>query len=147
MDRDPFQGSPYNLYVTGNDHLTLPPGTYYFDSVMIDGQGYIEVTGPTTMYINGNAILTGGGLVNTTEVAGNLVIYAQGPLVDLSGNAVFYGAVIAPEATVTARGTFNAFGVVLAQALDFDGDTNFHVDEQLAIDLFGGDVVSPVLVE
>ena len=48
--RDPFAGSPWDLYITGNDSLTLAGGTYYFTSVLIDGQGVVNVTGPTTIF-------------------------------------------------------------------------------------------------
>lgn len=145
--RDPFLGRPYNLAVGSNDHLTLPPGTYYFDSALIDGQGYIEVTGPTVMYIDGNATLTGGGLVNRTENPYNLIIYARGPNVTLSGGATFYGAIIAPTATVHTVGNFQAYGTVLARILDFEGDAIFHVEEGLVFELFGISAIAPILVE
>ena len=145
--RDPFGGDPENLFVTGNDHLTLPPGTFYFNSAMLDGQAYLEITGPTTLYIDGNATLTGGGVINLTEDPHDLIIYARGPTVRMSGGATFYGALIAPTATIRIEGTFDAYGTVLAQFLDLDGNTNFHVDEGLVFDLFGIKAAIPVLVK
>lgn len=146
-NRDPFQGQPYRLYVTGNDYLRLPPGTFYFNSALLDGQAYLEVTGPTRIYIDGNAELTGGGILNPTRNPRNLVIYARGPRVLLHGTASFYGALMAPTALVQATGTFDAYGVVLARFLDLDGNMEFHVDEQLVFDLFGIRSIAPVLVE
>jgi len=107
-NRSPYRGFGH-LYVTGNDHLTLPPGTFYFSSALVDGQAYIEVTGPTTMYIEGNATLTGGGVINITQDPHNLTIYAYGPLVDMTGGAAFYGSLIAPTATVHTHGDYEGY--------------------------------------
>lgn len=145
--RDPYQGNPGHLYVTGNDHLTLPPGTFYFNTALLDGQAYLEITGPTTLYIDGNATLTGGGIVNLSQDPLDLIIYVRGPQVSLRGSAAFYGALIAPTATVQLEGTFDFFGTVLARILDLDGNVTFHVEESLVFNLFGIKSVIPVLVK
>ncbi len=145
--RDPFGGSQWDLYVSGNDHLTLAGGTYYFTSVMLDGQGYVEILGPTTIYVTGPASFTGGGVINRTDDASNLIVYANGDTVNLSGNATFYGGVVAPNSTVTLEGTGDYFGTILSRVLDIDGDATIHVDEALVFELFGIEAVAPVLVQ
>jgi hypothetical protein len=145
--KDPFKGKPYDLTLNGNDSLTLPPGTYYLDSVTINGSAYLEVTGATTIYVNGDAKFNGGGLVNSSQVASNLTVYAAGPDVLLSGNAVFYGALVAPEADVKVAGNFEGYGTIMGWLLTINGDVEFHVDEQLVTSLFGADPVAPVLVD
>jgi hypothetical protein len=145
--RDPFNGSPWDLYVTGNDHLTLAGGTYYWTSAMIDGQAYVEVLGPTTIYVTGSANFTGGGLVNTTGDPKDLIIYCSGDVVNLSGNAGFYGGVIAPSSTVILEGTGDYYGTILSRVLDVDGDSTIHVDESLVFELFGLEAMAPRLVE
>lgn len=145
--RNPFQGQSYNLSLAGNDYLTLPPGTFYFNSLKLAGQAYIEITGPTTLYINGDATLLGGGVVNVTQDPHNLIIYASGPNAKLTGTAGFYGAFIAPTATVTLSGTFDGYGTLLSRILESQGDAQFHVDEDLVFDLFGIKAIAPVLVE
>lgn len=144
---DPFQGNPSHLYVTGNDHLTLTGGTYYFNSALVDGRAYIEVTGPTVMYIDGSATFTGGGIVNSTQDPRDLVIYVTGPTVRLQGGAGFYGAVVAPTADVILEGNSEYFGAVLGRTLDIDGNSVIHVDEATIFDLFGIRSVAPILVQ
>lgn len=144
---DPFLGSPGDLYVTGNDHLTLAGGTYYFTSAMLDGQAYLEILGPTTIYVTGPATFTGGGIINNTQDPKDLVIYANGDTVNLSGNSAFYGGVVAPQSLVILEGTTDFFGTILGRILDIDGDATIHVDESLVFELFGIEAVAPVLVQ
>lgn len=145
--RDPFNGSPWDLYVTGNDSLTLTGGTYYFTSVTIDGQAPLYVTGPSIIYVTGPAYFTGGGVVNASQNPSDLLIYSSDPILNMSGNAAFYGAIIAPQSDVVFVGTSDAFGTILAKTLDFDGDANVHVDQQLVFELFGLETVAPILVK
>ena len=145
--RDPFGGNPWDLVVTGNDNLTLAGGTYYFTSVLIDGQATLTIAGPTEIYLAGTAEFTGGGVANLGQDPADLIIYSAGPMLDLSGNADFYGAVIAPAAQIVLRGTSDVYGTLLGGTLAFEGTTNIHVDESLVFELFGLDSVAPVLVE
>lgn len=144
---NPFHG-PGNLVLAGHRHVTLPGGTFYFNSVRIEGQAFIEVTGPTKLYINGDAILTGGGLVNTTGLAENLYVYVEGPDVVLSGDSQFIGALIAPTASITVQGDFTGYGTVLAGGeLTINGDVEFYVNEGMVFELFGLKSIAPILVE
>jgi len=145
--RDPFEGSPWDLHITGNDSLTLTGGTYYFTSVLIDGQGTVEVTGPTTIYVTGPADFTGGGIFNTSAYPPDLVIYSSGSTVNLSGNSAFYGGVVAPDSDIILEGTSDCYGTLLGRTLDFDGDAVVHVDETLVSELFGIDPAAPVIVK
>ncbi|MFH1745870.1 MAG: TadG family pilus assembly protein [Planctomycetota bacterium] len=145
--RDPFRGKPWDLTLAANDHLTLYGGTYYFTSAKIASQAYIEIDGPTTIYVDGPAFFTGGGLVNSSEDPYDLIIYANGDTVDMSGNSEFYGAVIAPESEVLLHGTSDFYGTILSRVLNMRGDPVIHVDEGLVFDLFGIRSVDPVLVE
>jgi Flp pilus assembly protein TadG len=147
LGRDPFGGSQWDLVVTGQDNLTLTGGTYYFTSALIDGQATLTITGPTTIYVAGSSFFTGGGVANVTEDPANLLIYSTGPTVNLSGNAGFYGAVIAPAADLVLEGTGDYYGTILGRTLDMDGTAFIHVDERLAISLFDLETSAPVLVE
>jgi hypothetical protein len=145
--RDPFNGSPWDLYVTGTDSLTLNGGTYYFNSVLIDGQATLSIAGPTIMFVDGPADFTGGGIFNISEHPPDLVIYAAGPNVNLKGGSAFYGAVIAPNADITMEGTSDVYGTLVGRTLDFNGDTVIHVDEALVFGLFGIDASAQVIVK
>lgn len=146
-NRDPFAGNPWHLYVTGNDHLTLAGGTYYFNSALVDGQAYIDITGPTVIYVDGPATFTGGGIFNRTLDPRNLVIYAAGPTLRLQGNAGFYGSVVAPAADIILEGTADYYGAFLGKTLDIAGNASIHVDEGSVFDLFGIRSVDPILIQ
>lgn len=145
--RDPFGGSQWDLYVTGNDSLTLPGGKYYLTSALIDGRAFITVTGPTEFYLSGDGTFTGGGIVNASKDPKNLVIYSTGSTLTLTGSSGFYGGVVAPNADIQMYGTTNVYGTVLGRVLDFDGDARIHVDEAMVRDLYGVNPVAPVLVQ
>ena len=144
--RNPWRGYGH-LFLTGLNHLTLPPGTYWMHDIRIEGQAQLEVTGPTTIYINGQADLGGGGIINVTEDPHNLIIYALGPQITFTGTSTFYGALIAPSANINLPGDFEAFGVMLGQTLTCMGDMLFHVEEQMVFELFGLHSIRPILVQ
>ena len=113
----------------------------------LSGQAYLDITGPTTIYIDGNATLTGGGVLNLTEDPRNLTIYARGPNLKLGGGSSFHGSLIAPTATVELMGDFEYYGTLLARFVRAYGSPVFHVEESLVFDLFGINVSIPVLVK
>ena len=146
-NRDPFAGSPWDLVVTGNDSLTLDPGTYYFTSAAIGGRATLTVTGPTTIYVDGDATFTGGGIVNATQVPTNLTIYSTGSTITVDGSAGFYGSIVAPGTAVSFEGTADIYGTVMARVLTLFGNTEIHVDSDAVRQLYGIGPIAPVLVQ
>jgi len=146
-DRDPFRGSPWDLVLNSNDGLTLLGGTYYFTSVMINGQATLTVSGPTEIYISGPAMFTGGGLINSGQDPADLVIYSTGDELKLAGNAEFFGAIVAPETDVMLQGTADYYGTILGGTLRLQGTAVVHVDEALVADLYNIKPVVPALVK
>ena len=144
---DPFGGSPWDLYIDGNDSLTLAGGTYYFTSATLTGQGTLYIAGPTTIFVTGPADFSGGGIFNSSQDPSDLVIYCSGPTVTLRGGSGFYGAVIAPDSDIHLVGTSDFYGTLLGRTLHMEGDTMIHVDETLVWDIFGIDPEAPVLVK
>jgi hypothetical protein len=145
--RSPFMGSGPNLYVTGNDNLTLPGGRFYLTSVVLDGQAFINVTAHTEIYLNGSGLFTGGGIINITGDPKNLVIYSTGSLLQFAGGSAFYGAIVAPRADIVMEGTSEVYGTLLGRTLDFDGNATIHIDEGLVQDIYGIGPIAPILVE
>ncbi len=149
---DPFALGPWDFLVEGNSgrNLTLNGGSYYFTSASLGGQATVTVTGvdgPTVIFLDGPGDFSGGGLINLTQEPANLIIYSTGATLVVSGNAGFYGAVIAPNAIVQLTGTSDFYGTIMARILDIDGTADVHVDETLVENLFGPDAVAPVLVD
>jgi hypothetical protein len=144
---DPFKSDTgWDLHLTSDDSITLTGGTYFFDSVRLAGQATIRVTGPSVIYVNGNADFTGGGIVNVTADPANLLIYSAGSTMDVKGEAGFYGAIFAPDTDVKVTGTSDYFGTLVSATLKISGDTDIHVDESIVQDLFKLEPVHPVLV-
>lgn len=146
-NNDPFGGTQWDFVVTGNDSLTIPPGTYYMTSATVDGQATITVTGPTVFYIDGPATFSGGGLLNVTQDPTNLIIYSTGATLNIDGGGAFYGGVVAPTTTVTFTGGSDIYGTIMAGTLIMTGNTAVHVDSDLVSILFGVGPEAPVLVE
>jgi hypothetical protein len=123
------------------------PRTYYFNSAEITGQGQVTVVGPTEIYLDGPGLFTGGGIINTTQDPRNLIIYSTDTTLNLSGNAGFYGVVVAPDADIVLEGTGTYYGMLVGKTLDIHGDSTIHVDEASVFDLLGLDGPAPTLVK
>lgn len=120
------------LSVSGQDTITLSGGTYYFTSVSTSGQGAISVTGPSTIYVDGNNInISGQGFVNTAQLPKDLLIYFTGSTINISGQAAFYGGIYAPSATVTLSGQENLYGSVICGSDVDSGQAAIHFDIDL----------------
>jgi hypothetical protein len=146
--RDPFGGTTWDLTnVTGYDTLTLNGGTYYLTSVVFEGSSQLIITAPTTLYVDGPANFSGGGIINATQDPANLTIYSTGSTLTIDGHAGFYGAVIAPTTTVTFTGSSQIYGTVLARFVELFGETQIHVDSDTVHNLFAVGPEAPVLVE
>jgi hypothetical protein len=142
----PWQGQG-RMFLTDNDVLTLPPGKFCVDSIRIVSMARLEVTGPTQIYISGNADFGGQGIINTTADPRNLVIYGTGATMSYSGGSTFYGGIVAPETNIIFVGDSTNYGVMVGKTLDFRGSTIVHVEESLIKDLYGLEAIAPALVE
>jgi hypothetical protein len=143
---DPLTG-PDRLFLTGNDNLTLPPGKYYFTSVRIVSLATLTITGPTEIYVEGDADFGGGGIINNTGDPTNLKIFCTGNTINFSGTSDFFGGIVAPDTDINFLGDSTVYGVVIGKTLDFRGNTFIHVEESLVAELHGLESVSPILVE
>jgi hypothetical protein len=120
-----------SLSVSGSDVVTLPGGTYYFTSISVSGQAGINVTGPSTIYVDGgNVSISGQGIVNN-GVPKNLLLYSTGNNISLSGQAAFTGAIYAPSATVTLTGQENLYGSITCGTNVDSGQAAIHFDLDL----------------
>ncbi len=122
-----------HVHLFGNDSLTLAPGTYFFKHLKLRDQAVLTLTGPTMIYIDGNLGLDASSstVINTTQNPADLTVYVSGSQVKLNGNAEFYGAILAPNATMKLTGNADFYGNVIANTIEFGGNFDFHVDESL----------------
>ena len=130
----PYQNplSGYAFSVGSQSTITFPGGTYYFTSISIGSQSTINVTGPSTIYVDGGTVtISGQGVVNSGSPA-NFVLYSTGASITLSGQSAFVGAIYAPSATVTLSGQENFYGSIICGANLDSGQAAIHYDLSLS---------------
>lgn len=112
---------PGSLDVQGNAQINIPKGSH------------------VTFYVDGNASIAGNGVLNTSQVPGDLTFYGNpdpstSQTIDVAGNGVFAGILYAPNSSVSAKGSGNSgdiFGAIIANTIFFNGTTSLHYDQAL----------------
>lgn len=127
----------YDLVLTGDENLTLAPGTYIFDDIEMSGQSSLTLTGPTTIYLDDDLEAEGGTVINTTQNPADLTMIADGDTdgsnIKLTGNSEFYGAILAPNSSVQLTGIADYYGALIGCTVDFGGTFAFHMDESMPL--------------
>jgi hypothetical protein len=125
-----FQGT-----VTLTGGTATSPAVYTMNSLTLNGNANLVITGPVVINIAGvgqtNVVdMTGGSFSNTTYIPQNFVINygGTGNLIVSGGNAA-YAVVNAPQASVTLHGGSDFYGQILAQTINDQGGTNFYWDQ------------------
>jgi hypothetical protein len=136
-----------NLSFGSRDTLTLPGGTFYFNSITLSGGATIKFTGPATVYVVGDIRATGGALLNSTADPGNLSIICTGKEVKFGGGVDFHGSILAPLAAVTLGGNAEYYGALVGKILTLNGNITIHVDESLPLNKPWFEAPFPFLVQ
>lgn len=118
------------------DGVDLAPGTYYFSQMTLSGGSVVRISGPTVIYVAGDCGLGGGRIANMTFLPKNLQLYVMGEKCVIPGAAEFYGAVYAPSAHIERSGDADFFGTIVAGNLTLGGNCGIHADESLGWQLF-----------
>ena len=147
-------GTYGNISLSGGITLTLQGGTvaspaiYNINSLSVQGNSTIQVTGPVILNFAGNNMgnspvidFTGGSLTNTTNIPGNLVINyggqgtftnsASNPSIIINGGAGVFASINAPLSNLSFKGGGNFYGAAIAETIDDQGGTNFYWDTSL----------------
>lgn len=156
----PFPNLFLTLPSAGNFLLTngsfiIPTGDYRYESVAVEGKGSLVLSEDTRLYIHndfsiagkatvltnagaeifigGNGTFAGNGIVNTTGIPGNLIIYGVNDSTSLNftGTNDFYGTVYAPESTIVMSGDAQYYGAAIGNDVQLLGGIEFHFDENL----------------
>lgn len=123
-----------DLHIT-NETVTLGGGTYWYSSLKITGQGRLELSADTTIYLSGKLEIAGNGIATSGDVPSNLTfLVASSEMVKFSGNADFYGAVYAPESRIMVPGNGRVFGSLIGSEVGITGKGGIHYDEALGRD-------------
>jgi hypothetical protein len=126
----PGQESYINIWVTGdmaitsNGCITQQPGVH------------------VKIFVEGNIVIGGGGMVNDTGSALNLEVLGVTPAsgtrtATFTSNIEFSGVINAPSYDFTFSGTADIYGAMVGKTAYFNGNPGIHYDEALL------DVISP----
>ena len=96
--------SGFALSMNAQQQITLPAGTYYFESISINGQAQLNIDGDVVIYLDGPATFNGGSATNPDEDSLAL-ISASTAEIKLNGSSAAAIHIVAPKATVRFAGT------------------------------------------
>jgi hypothetical protein len=112
---------------------------YFQQGFSMSGQSFVYITPGSSLKIfsGGPVDLSGGGVLNGTGYATNLMLYGTPTCssIKYSGGADFIGTIYAPQAAFTATGggnqNFNLIGSIVAESLNVNGSYQLIYDESL----------------
>lgn len=142
-------GTYGNISLSGQNVLTLAPGTYNINSLSMSGQSQINVSPAGAVVINiggcGDATcsaahalnspltLSGQGIINDVIPNDFIINYGGTGKVDLSGQGTTTAILNAPLAPVKLSGQGTWYGSVLGSTMDISGNGAFHYDRNAAL--------------
>jgi Flp pilus assembly protein TadG len=133
--------------LSGGDAVDLYPGTYYFSKLTLSGGSSIRISGPTTIFVAGDAAISGGSLANLTYLPKNLQLYGMGSKVDISGGSEIWGVIYAPTAKVVRSSDSSYYGSIVAGELVLSGSGGIHADDALDLEFLKSGYKGAVLVD
>jgi len=129
-----------DIWLDSNEELVLDAGSYHMTDLDLFGSAQITCNGKVVIYIDQTSdagspdIRIGGkGIVNTSQIPANLVLYCCDDVVDItiSGNGTLYGGIYAPQADITMN-SGEVYGSVVGRTVTMNGaDSHLHYDEAL----------------
>ncbi|MBI3312471.1 MAG: hypothetical protein HYZ88_02985 [Candidatus Omnitrophica bacterium] len=126
-----------DLTIQGNTTTSLPPGTYCYHDLTIQGGGTLTTTGLSgvTVYLTGTLTAKGNSTVGVSSDPAKMVFLVSstgGASLEqgtLTGSTTFYGALYAPKAAITITGNAEIFGSVVAKTINVSGSAAVHYDQ------------------
>jgi choice-of-anchor A domain-containing protein len=129
-----------DVYLDLGQELVLDPGVYHMTDLDIFGNAKVTCNGKVVIYIDQTADqatpdvrIGGNGIVNTSQIPANLVVYCCPDVVTVqfSGNAQFYGGLYAPQADI-ALNAGDVYGSMVGNSVTLNGtNAHIHYDEAL----------------
>ena len=130
--------SGFSMQGQKNAVITGPVTMVVDGNFSMSGQSSIYITPNSTLtvYVNGNASISGNGIANGAGYATNLTIVGLGTnSLSYSGNSAYIGTIDAPYDSVTLTGggstAVNFVGSVVAGSANINGGYFFAYDESL----------------
>jgi hypothetical protein len=129
-----------DVYLDLDQELVLDAGVYHMTDLDIFGNSTVICNGKVVIYIDETSDqatpdvrIGGNGIVNTSQIPANLVVYCCPDVVTVqfSGNAEFYGGLYAPQANITLNAG-DVYGSMVGSSVVLNGsNAHVHYDEAL----------------
>jgi hypothetical protein len=121
LNKEPLDASG-NFFLSDGDSISLPPGKYYFTTLVLDENSSLTITGKTSIYVTGKVDASEGTITNTTQIPSNLQLYPMATPCLLSGDAPMYAVVYGPTADIVRfGGNSDFFGALVGKSLILSG--------------------------
>jgi Flp pilus assembly protein TadG len=119
-------------FVMNGGSCTLPAGTYYIGKFTLNSGAVVNITAPTTIYVNGAMAMTGAAQLNANGRPQDLKLTILGSNgLAMSGTTWMNAIVYAPGTKVAMSNTATICGAIVCDEIKDSGSSQFHVDEAL----------------
>lgn len=137
-------GGAFSL--TGSATATLTAGNYHYTSFTMGNSAVLTVSGPVTIYVDGNVSLGGN---STIAVPGNRPQYFRirtlvSGTVTVNNGVSVYADIYAPLSSVSITGAGGLYGTATGKTLTLSNSGFLHYDESLGYGSAGSSVISTV---
>ena len=132
--------------ITSNSNVHLAAGTYYMNSLSLNGGSVTLDSYPVVIILGGNGVSSGGTLftsnssttINDGGVPAHLqIVSAAGaglsnpPVITMNSSSSMYALVYAPNAYIHITGSSSFLGAVIGKKVTSDSSGGFHYDRSL----------------
>ncbi len=123
-NKDVFKGNGWAFDLKGNDGVTLPEGSYLFDSLTLGGNSEIRISGRVNILVTGDIQINGNGDFNLDGDPFDLRIWSLGSLIDITSGSRIFGHFYGPNADFKLAGQAEITGSIFADKVDISGGGN-----------------------
>lgn len=128
-----------SIAISGSESLNISSSTKIYltgsQSLNISGSGGLNIASgaQVTIYTDGGINISSSGIVNQSRIPTNLILYGTPSChsITLSGSGDFYGAIYAPDASISKSGSSLVYGALIGNQVSIPGSGDLHYDENL----------------
>ena len=117
---NPLTGTKFSM--SGFEAITLNAGAYYFTDFKLSGHAQVACNGVVRIYLDGPLQLSAWSVLNSSADPSKLIVISKSALgLSFTGNALVWGAVYAPNATISGAGQAEVRGALVGHEADLSG--------------------------
>ncbi|MBN2383256.1 hypothetical protein JXQ70_10270 [bacterium] len=123
----PFHPSDsLDFKLVNGESITLNEGLYYFDSLTLQGNSFLNIEGHVIIYCQGKIEFDGTSSTNYEGDPNNLAIYSLGNSINLNGSAKVYAQLFSTSGQIKLSGHSSVFGKLFANNIELIGNASLH---------------------